>query len=171
MKRWIVVAFTVIVVAAAFLALRIGLTASAPRPQYLLVRTPDSAYKYDLCTEAYAFAFTRANNPYKTDFTFDDPFRNTSDTIIPSLLNLDKRDESVSLGVQIIIGQVATFNESISHVHALDGISILLPDKQNHLQRSGVPQFIISYLSNDGNAAVLDYTCPQQWVWKSIPNS
>ena len=171
MKRWMLLAIIVVVAMAAFLALHISFTAHSPAPQYHLARTPNSAYKYDLCTEAFAFAFAGASNPYKTDYTFPDPFRNTSDTIIPILQNLDKHDGTVSFSVQIIVGQVATFNDSISHVRALDGISILLPDQQHHLQRSRVPQFIISYLNENGSAAVLDYTCPQQWVWKIVPNS
>src|SRR5436309_2732028 len=124
MKRWILLALIAIVAVAAFLALRISLTASSSRPQYHLARTPNSAYKYHLCTEAYAFAFAKASNPYKTDYTFLDPFRDTNDTITPGLRNLDQHDDTVSFSVQIMIGQVATFNELISHVHVLDGISI-----------------------------------------------
>ena len=171
MKRWILLALMVIVAAAAFLAVRIGLTPHPQKPQYHLARTPNSAYKYNLCTEAFAFAFTNASNPYKTDYTFADPFRNSNDTITPSLQGLNLSDHTVSLSVQIIIGQVATFTESISHVRALDGISIFLPDKQDHLQGTSVPQIIISYLAPNASAAVLDYTCPAQWVWKIIPNS
>lgn len=171
MKRWILLALIVVVAVAAFLALRINSTAHTQQPQYHLARTPDSAYKYNLCTEAFAFSPYQANNPYKTDYTFPDPFRNTTDTITPTLQNLDKQDGTVSFSVQIIVGQVGTFTDSISHVRALDGISILLPDRQHHLQRSSVPQFIISYLNANGSAAVLDFTCPQQWVWKIVPNS
>jgi hypothetical protein len=171
MKRWILLALVVVVAVAAFLALRINLTPHSQRPQYHLARTPNSAYKYNLCTEAFAFAFAPASNPYKTDYSFPDPFRNTSDTITPTLQNLDQHDDTVSFSVQIIIRQVATFTESISHVRALDGISILLPDKQDHLQRSSVPQFIVSYLAPNASASVLDYTCPAQWVWKIIRNS
>ena len=39
-----------------------------------LARTPYSAYKYNLCTEAFAFSHPAPENPYKTDFTFQDPF-------------------------------------------------------------------------------------------------
>ena len=171
MKRWVLLALVVIVGAAAFLVVRITLAPHPQRPQYHLARTPDSAYKYNLCTEAFAFAFASASNPYKTDYTFADPFRNSNDTVIPSLQGLNQADHTVSFSVQIIIGQVATFTESISHVRALDGISILLPDKQDRLQGSSVPQFIVSYLAPNGSAAVLDYTCPAQWVWKAIAST
>jgi len=43
----------------------------------------------------------------------------------------------------------------------------MLPDKQNQLQLSNVPQFIISSLNGGGLLAVLDFTCPDQWVWKA----
>jgi len=171
MKRWILLALMVIVAVAGFLALRMNLFPHSQGSQYHLARTPDSAYKYNLCSEAFAFAFTNASNPYKTDYTFTDPFRNSNDTIIPTLQDMNLSDHTVSFSVQIIIGQVATFTESIAHVRALDGISIFLPDKQDHLQRTSVPQFIISYLAPNASAAVLDYTCPTQWVWKIIPNS
>ncbi len=170
MKRWILLTLVVLVVAASLFVLRLRLTASPSVPHAGLARTPNSAYKYDLCTQAYAYAFATPNNPYKTDYTFRDPFRKANDTIIPRLLGYDGRDHTVTFSVKIIINQVATFNELISHVSELDGISILLPDLQNHLQRSGVPQFIISSLGN-GRIAVLDYTCPEQWVWKLMPNT
>src|SRR5205807_9008684 len=78
----------------------------------------------------------------------------------------DKQGVTVSFSVKIIIDQVATYNETIAKVHGDDGISVFIPDSQNRLQHSSVPQFIISYLPPDGGSvAVLDYTCPNQWVW------
>lgn len=138
-------------------------------PHSGLIRTPNSAYKYHLCEEA--FAFNRAtsnnpNNPYKTDYTFHDPFRNANDTIVPYLLSYDLSTSTVDLSVDVVIDQVATFHESIVRVHELDGISIVLPNGHNQSEHSGVPQFIVSSFGS-GNIAVLDYTCPEQWIWKA----
>jgi hypothetical protein len=134
----------------------------------LLARTPNSAYKYNLCTEAFAYAHAGSNNPYKTDYTFHDPFRNANDTIIPLLLDLDQRDQSVSFNVKIIVGQLDTYTDSISHVSALDGISVMLPDQHGHLQRPSIPQFIVSSLNGNGRMAILDFTCSEQWQWKAV---
>jgi hypothetical protein len=141
-----------------------------PAPHSGLVRTPNSAFKYNLCTEAYAFAHASPDNPYKTDYTFRDPFRADSDTIIPHLLDYNPLTQTVNFGVDIIISHVATFHASIALVHELDGISVLVPDKQNRLQSSSVPQFIVSSFGL-GRIAVLDYTCPNQWVWKLKPGT
>src|SRR5579875_2803271 len=59
-----------------------------------LTRTANSAFKYNLCTEAYAFAYASPDNPFKTDYTFRDPFRADSDTIIPYLLDYDPLTQS-----------------------------------------------------------------------------
>jgi hypothetical protein len=67
--------------------------------------------------------------------------------------------------VKIIVGQLDTFTDSISHVSALDGISIMLPDREGHLQRPSIPQFIVSSLNRNGTLAVLDFTCAEQWKW------
>ncbi len=134
-------------------------------PHSGLLRTPNSAYKYDLCTEAFAFSHATASNPYKTIYSFVDPFRHSNDSITPRLMDFDASTGTVNFTVDVVVNQVATFHESISHVHELDGISVLLPDKENRTQRSGVPQFIVSSLGT-GRIAILDFTCPNQWVWK-----
>lgn len=180
MKRWLLLSLLVIVLGASFLVFRTYTsththsTASLPviRLQQLqqlpLVRTPKSAYKYHLCSEAFAFAWATKDNPYKTDYTFHDPFRHADDTIIPRLLNFDQHSNSVTFSMQIIIKQVAIFNELISHVQEQDGISVPIPDAHNRLQLSSVPQFIISLPNGNGGIAILDYTCPEQWVWKAM---
>ncbi len=165
MKRLLSLTLLGVIVLASLLLLH--LTALSRSSLTHLARTPNSAYKYNLCTQAYAYAFASPDNPFKTDYTFPDPFRHANDTIIPRLMGTDTRDDTVSFNVKIVVNQVAVYNETIAHVHELDGISILLPDTQDHLQRSGVPQFIVSSL-NPGRLAVLDYTCPDQWVWKAI---
>jgi hypothetical protein len=173
MKRWAMLALLVVmVVAASLLVLRLRLNAS-PRVSHVilshLTRTPNSAYKYDLCVEAFAFAHAQPSNPFKTNYSFHDPFRNASDTVIPLLMDQDQHDNTVSFTVTIIVSEVATYTESISHVAVLDGISVMLPDKDGHLQRASEPQFIVSYLDNGGSTAVLDYTCSQEWHWSAIP--
>src|SRR5258708_35596250 len=77
-------------------------------------------------------------------------------------MDLNRSDQTVSFKVKIIVGQLGTFTDWIWHVSALDGISVLLPDKQGYLQRPSVPQFIVSSLNGDGRMAVLDFSCPQQ---------
>ncbi len=84
-------------------------------------------------------------------------------------MDQDQHDNTVSFTVTIIVSEVATYTESISHVAVLDGISVMLPDKNGHLQRASEPQFIVSYLDNGGRTAVLDYTCSQEWHWSAIP--
>jgi hypothetical protein len=176
MKRLATLALIVIVLATTLLLIRLRSNAfsslqpkASPVPLYHLVRTPNSAYKYDLCVEAFAFAHALPTNPFKTNYSFHDPFRNASDTIIPLLMDQDKSDRTVSFKVTIIVSQVATYIESISHVGVLDGISIMLPDKSGHLQQANEPQFIVSYLDTGGIAAVLDYTCWQEWHWAAVP--
>jgi hypothetical protein len=168
MKRWVlVVLIGVVSISIILFALHqyLPMFAAPPTPRSGLMRTPDSAYKYSLCTEAYAFAHASPDNPFKTDFTFRDPFRKDNDTIIPHLLDYDARTRTVNFTVDIIIDGVATFHSSIALVHELDGLSVLLPDQHNRLQYSTVPQIIISSLGT-GRVAVLDYTCSNQWVWK-----
>ena len=143
-------------------------TSGSHRVGCQFARTPHSAYKYDLCIEAFAYAHASPDEPHKTDYTFHDPFRMTDDTIIPYLMDWNASENTASFKVIIIVGQVNTFTETIAHVRALDGISIMLPDKQNQLQRASEPQFIVSSLSRGGGIAVLDFTCPQQWRWKSV---
>lgn len=173
MKRLAIVALLGIVIAASFLVIRLRLNSISSAQSQVhfshLARTPDSAYKYDLCTEAYAFAHAQPSNPFKTNYSFHDPFRSANDTIIPRLMDADQSDNTVSFSVTIIVSQVATYTESISHVTVLDGISIILPDKYGHLQRASEPQFIVSYLDNGDKTAVLDYTCSQEWHWAAIP--
>ena len=164
MKRWILPALVLLVVAASLFIVHTRV--SSPLVRSHLGRVPDSAFKYHLCVEAFAFILATPDNPYKTDFTFADPFRHTDDTIIPRYLGYDRQGDSVSFSVEMIIGQVATYNETISHIHGNDGISVFIPDTQNRLQHSSVPQVIVSYLPTiTCSIAVLDYTCPGQWVW------
>jgi hypothetical protein len=165
MKRWQLFALAGIVLLSVALFALHQYMAILPPPQSGLARMANSAFKYNLCTEAYAFAHASADNPYKTDYTFRDPFRADNDTIIPHLLDYNAQNHTVNFNVDIMISHVATFHMSIALVHELDGISILLPDKQNRLQSSTVPQFIVSSFGQ-GHIAVLDYTCPNQWVWK-----
>lgn len=176
MKRLITLALIVIVLATGLLLISVRLNAfspikpkASPVPLNHLARTPNSAYKYDLCVEAFAFAHALPTNPFKTNYSFHDPFRNASDTIIPLLMDQDKSDNTISFKITIIVSQVATYTESISHVVVLDGISIMLPDKQGHLQQASEPQFIVSYLDSGGRTAVLDYTCSQEWHWAAVP--
>jgi len=167
MKRWLLISLVaVVIVAGTVSALLIRQhNAQAVVPHASLMRTANSAYKYNLCMEAYAFAHASASNPYKTGYSFVDPFRNVQDTITPHLLDYDASTQTVNFSIDIAVGKVATFHQMISGVHELDGISVILPDMQNAPQRSGIPQFIISSLNN-GQVAVLDYTCPADWVWK-----
>jgi hypothetical protein len=130
----------------------------------VLVRIPNSAYKYQLCTQAYAFAFAGQSNPYKADYSFKDPFSNIQDTITPHLLEYNPQTHSVHFKVDVVIGQRKAYHLDIQPVYALDGIAVLLPDQQNRLQESTEPQFILSSL-DQGKLAVLDYTCPEYWVW------
>jgi hypothetical protein len=167
MKRRLLLLVGLVVIAVSLFALRFVLAPRAPVAHSGLLRVANSAYKYDLCSEAYAFAFATPDNPYKTDYTFQDPFRKGNDTIIPHLLNYDAPTRTITFNVDIIINRVATFHIAISHVHELDGIYVLLPDSENHLRHSNLPQFIISWLGKGGNFAILDYTCPNQWTWKA----
>ncbi len=177
MKRRIVFPTLVIMVigmtaTSLVLFLRLHSSSQAQPQVFYLARTPHSAYKYDLCVEAFAYLQSSPDESHKTDYTFHDPFRNANDTIIPLLSNLNMADDTVSFKVTIIIGQTRTFSETINHVTALDGISVMLPDKENRLQRSSEPQFIVSSLavslSSGGTLAVLDFTCPQQWKWRTV---
>lgn len=170
MKRWLLLALAFIIVVVGVLVIHDHLTNSKTTVyRSHLSRVPNSAYKYSLCGEAYAFAKAPVDNPYKTDFTFHDPFRQAKDTIIPRFLGFDNQTQIASFSVKIIIDQVATFNDTIAHVQGTDGISILIPNVDSQLQHSSVPQFIISLPAHGGNIAVLDYTCPDQWVWSAIP--
>ncbi|WP_052888173.1 hypothetical protein [Thermogemmatispora carboxidivorans] len=139
-----------------------------PAPRVQLVRSPNSAYKYHLCAEAYAYLRATPDNPYKTDFTFQDPFRNVQDTIIPHFVAVDAHDRSLSFSVTVILRQLATVEATISHIHELDGIGVQLPDRTNQLQGSSVPQFVVVAIAEPGTVAVLDYTCPQQWHWSAV---
>ena len=157
-------ALLLIFLAAALVIVRQKITASNS-PINHLARTPHSAYKYNLCTEVIAYSHAEPGNPYKTDFTFQDPFRKAKDTIIPLLWDQNLSDQTVSFQVKIIVGQLDTFTESISHVSALDGISIMLPDQHGQLQRPTIPQFIVSSLEREGTIAIIDFTCTEQWKW------
>jgi hypothetical protein len=167
MRRWLLfVLIGIVLLAASLVTLHQYMTMFPvlPAAQSGLMRTPNSAFKYNLCTEAFAFAHASPDNPFKTDYTFRDPFRADSDTIVPHLLDYNALTHTVNFTVDIIISHVATFHAAIGRVHELDGISVLLPDTHNRLQSSHVPQFIVSSFGL-GRIAVLDYTCPDQWVW------
>ena len=166
MRRWIFLALLLIVLTASILLIKQRIVPT--KPVYYLSRTPDSAYKYNLCTEAIAYSHASPDNPYKTDFAFQDPFRNAKDTIIPLLWDQNFSDQTVSFRVKIIVGQLDTFTESISHVAVLDGISIMLPDQQGRLEKPGIPQFIVSSLERNGTIAVIDFTCAEQWKWVTV---
>jgi hypothetical protein len=164
LRRWAILTLILMLLVASVFIVRQRLTITNA-PLNHLTRTPHSAYKYNLCTEAFAFSRAKPDNPYKTDFTFQDPFRKADDTIIPLLWNQDLHNQTVSFNVKVIVGQLDTFTDSISHVSALDGISILLPDQQGHLQRPSIPQVIVSSLERNGTIAILDFTCAVQWKW------
>ena len=164
MKRWVFFALLSIFLTTSIFIIKQKITAP-PKPIYHLARTPYSAYKYNLCTEAIAYAHATPDNPYKTDFTFQDPFRNAKDTIIPLLWDQNLSDQTVSFQVKIIVGQLDTYTESISHVSVLDGISIMLPNQHGQIQRPSIPQFIVSSLERNGTLAIIDFTCAEQWKW------
>ena len=164
MRRWAFLALLLVFLAASLIIIKQRITVPNT-PINHLTRTPFSAYKYNLCTEAIAYSHAAPDNPYKTDFTFQDPFRKAKDTIIPLLWDQNLSDQTVSFQVKIIVGQLDTFTESISHVAVLDGISIMLPDLHGQLQKPSIPQFIVSSLERDGTVAILDFTCAQQWKW------
>ena len=164
MRRWVLLALLLTFLITSIFIVKQRMTVS-DLPVHHLARTPDSAYKYNLCTEAIAYSHPTPDNPYKTDFTFQDPFRKAKDTIIPLLWDQNLSDQTVSFQVKIIVGQLDTFTESISHVSALDGISIMLPDQHGQLQRPTIPQFIVSSLEREGTIAIIDFTCTEQWKW------
>ena len=164
MRRWVLLALLLTFLIMSIFVVKQRFTISNPTVHHL-APTPFSAYKYNLCTEAIAYSHATPDNPYKTDFTFQDPFRDAKDTIIPLLWDQNLSDQTVSFKVEIIVGQLATFTESISHVAVLDGISIMLPDQHGQLQRPSIPQFIVSWLERDGTIAIIDFTCSEQWKW------
>ena len=170
MKRWLLIALAAVVIVAGIastvsvLLIRQHQSATIV-PHISLVRTANSAYKYDLCMEAFAFPHASASNPYKTGYSFADPFRKAQDTVTPHLLDYDSSTGTVNFNIDVVIGGVATFHQTIAGIHELDGISVILPNMQNAPQRSGIPQFIVSAL-NSGQLAILDYTCPNEWIWK-----
>jgi hypothetical protein len=171
MRRWIRIlpAILVVVIVVGVFTFRFIEIKRTPQPVLLhLARAPNQAYKFNLCLEAYAVGYADPSETQKTDYTFHDPFRSAYDTITPSLVSWNQSEKTASFQVIIVIGQVQTFRETIAHVAALDGISIILPDKQNNLQRSNEPQFIVSAISASGSVAVLDYTCSQEWKWSSV---
>ena len=170
MKRWLLIALVAVVIVAGIastvsvLLIRQHQSATIV-PHISLIRTANSAYKYDLCMEAFAFPHASASNPYKTGYSFADPFRKAQDIVTPHLLDYDASTQTVNFSIDVVVGKVSTFHLMIAGVHELDGISVILPNVQNAPQRSGIPQFIVSAL-NSGQLAILDYTCPNEWVWK-----
>jgi len=171
MKRWMLIlpAILVVVIVVGAFAFRFVEMKHTPQPAVShLARAPNQAYKFNLCLEAYVLEYTDSGGTQKTDFTFHDPFRSAYDTITPSLVSWNQSEKTASFQVIIVVGQVQTFRETIAHVAALDGISIILPNEQNQLQRANEPQFIVSEISVSGSAAVLDYTCQQEWKWSNV---
>jgi hypothetical protein len=170
MKRWLLAALAgTVVIAGMLFAVHQRLAASStalPAPRIQLIRTPNSLSKFHLCAEAYAYLLATPDNPYKTDFSFHDPFRNQQDTIIPRFIAIDQRDGSLSFSVEAILRPLKPLTATISHIHELDGITVQLPNRQNQLQSSSVPQFIVRMLASS-DVAVLDYTCPEQWKWSA----
>lgn len=166
MRRLVLLALFLIFLAISLLILHQRSTVPSASINHL-TRTPYSAYKYNLCTEAIAYSHATPDNPFKTDFTFQDPFRNATDTIVPLLWDQNLHDQTVSFKVKIIVGQFATFTETISHVSVLDGISVMLPDQDGQLKRPSIPQFIVSSLESNETVAVLDFTCTEQWKWEA----
>lgn len=166
MRHWVFFALLLIILIASILLIKQRIVPA--KPIHYLARTPNSAYKYNLCTEAIAYSHAAPDNPYKTDFTFQDPFRKAKDTIIPLLWDQNFSDQTVSFKVKIIVGQLDTFTELISHVAVLDGISIMLPDQQGQLQKPSIPQFIVSSLERNGTIAIIDFTCSAQWKWVAV---
>ena len=171
MKRWLLLSLaSVIIIAGVAGTVSVLLirqhNAHIIVPHVSLMRTANSAYKYDLCMEAFAFPHASASNPYKTAYSFIDPFRKVQDTMTPHLMDYNTTTQTVNFTIDIVVGKVATFHQTISGVHELDGISVVLPDMQNKPQHSAIPQFIVSSL-NGGQLAVLDFTCPNEWVWRS----
>jgi len=164
LRRWVLLALLLTFLTTSIFIIKQRITLSNTLVHHL-ARTPNSAYKYNLCTEAIAYSHATPDNPYKTDFTFQDPFRKAKDTIIPLLWDQNLSDKTVSFKVEIIVGQLDTFTESISHVAVLDGISIMLPDQYGQLQRPSIPQFIVSSLEHNETVAILDFTCAEQWKW------
>jgi len=172
LKRWPFAVLAVVLVAMGTL---VSSSALAPRhseprviPHAGLIRMPHSAYKYSLCSEAFAFAHATADNPYKTDFSFLDPFRKVKDTIVPHLLDFDAPSKSVSFAIDVLVNNVASFHITIDHIQETDGISVALPDMQNRLKHSVVPLFVVSSFGN-GRVAILDFTCAEQWDWQLVP--
>jgi hypothetical protein len=166
LRRWLLLALLLAFLTTSIFIVKQRVTTSNTPVHHLhLARTPYSAYKYNLCTEAIAYSHPTPDNPYKTDFTFQDPFRKAKDTIIPLLWDQNLSDQTVSFQVKIIVGQLDTFTESISHVSALDGITIMLPDQHGQLQRPSIPQFIVSSLEMNDTVAIIDFTCTEQWKW------
>ncbi len=168
MKRWMlaILVMLVVVMVVGVFVFRFAQAKLAPPPILShLARAPNQAFKFDLCLEAYTADFIGADPSYKTNFTFRDPFRSADDTIIPTITNWNSSERTASFQVVIIIGQIQTFRETIAHVSAMDGIYIILPDTQNLLQRANEPQFLVSAINVAGSAAILDYTCSQDWRW------
>ncbi len=136
-----------------------------------LIRMPGSVAQYDLCSEVFAYVQGTAVLPFKTDYTFHDPFQDVTDTITPMFLGMNQQDQSVTFQVRIDIGHQNMYIETIGHLHENDGIAVLLPDPNNNLQAPRAPQFILTSLGGSGRIAILDYTCPEQWKWQSAPIS
>src|SRR5438445_10423821 len=100
MKRWFLLTLALVVVTASLLIIHARLVVSsaivhspviyAPVVVSHLVRVPNSAYKYHLCAEAYAYAMATPDNPDKTDDTFLDPFRHVHDTTLPRLVGFNE---------------------------------------------------------------------------------
>ncbi|HEV2583763.1 MAG TPA: hypothetical protein VGT44_23085 [Ktedonobacteraceae bacterium] len=171
MKRWMLALLVVgaVVLVGGVFVFRFAQARLAPPPVFShLARAPNLVYKFKLCLEAFTSDSINADPAYKTNYTFRDPFRSAEDTIIPTLISWNSSKKTASFQVVIIVGQIQTFRETITQVSALDGIFVMLPDTQDLLQRANEPQFVVSAINASGSAAVLDYTCSQEWVWGRV---
>ncbi|GHO43174.1 hypothetical protein KSX_13370 [Ktedonospora formicarum] len=165
MRRWLFLALTLsLAIIVGVFGLRTYVSRVISPPQPVLKVMAKSLYKYEMCAQAYAFAYADASNPYKTDYTFADPFRKARDTIIPHMLDYNPQTRTVNFSVDVIIPEVNTYHLPLAGVHEEDGVFVLLPDQGQHLQRTQMPQFILASLLH-GRVAIVNYTCPQKWSW------
>jgi hypothetical protein len=166
MKRWLLLALALaLMLPLAFWGWQFATLHTSSGPSPTLARAAKSLYKYDMCAQAYAFPYADASIPFKTDYTFADPFRKTQDTIIPRMLAYNSQTQTINMNVDVVLPQVNTYHLSLTRVHEEDGIFVLLPDQSNHLRRAQIPQFIVASFLH-GRLAIVDYTCPQKWIWK-----
>lgn len=167
MKHWLFLALTcLLLLASGLIGIRFYALRASPPPQPALKTLAKSLYKYDMCVQAYAFANADDSNPYKTDYSFPDPVRKAQDTLTPHLLDYNPQTRTANFLVDVAIPQVNTYHLALKDVHEEDGVFVLLPDQENHLRRTQIPQFIVASLLY-GRLAIVNYTCPQKWSWSA----